>query len=465
MRRARAAKPKVPQERIHLSDHYMFGKLMKFVLPSVIMMVFVSVYSIVDGVFVSNFTDGLAFAALNLIFPFIMILGAVGFMLGTGGNAVVSKALGEGDREKANQIFSMLVYATMILGAALGLVGILVARPVAELFARAEKDLSAAERAQLIEYCVLYARIILAVLPAFMLQNAFQGFFVTAEKGNMGIIVTIGAGIGNILLDALFVAVFKWGLAGAALATAINQLLGGVIPLIYFSRKNDSLLQLGKTKFDGKVFWEVCFNGSSELMTNVALSVVTILYNAQLMRYVGIDGVSAYGVMNYIGFIFISVFLGYSVGSAPIIGFHYGAKNNEELKNVYQKSLTLVLIAGVVMLVLAELLAKPLSAFFVGSDAELLALTTRGLRIYAFNFLVAGVNIFASSFFTALSNGVLSLLISFSRTFVCQVVAVFVLPLIWQVDGIWAAAVAAELVSLILSLALLLTNKKRYGYN
>ena len=464
MRRARAGKPKVPQERIHLSDHFTFGKLIKFVSPSIIMMVFVSVYSVVDGVFVSNYTDELAFAALNLIFPFIMILGAVGFMLGTGGNAVVSKALGEGDNEKANQIFSMLVYATAILGTVLGLVGILVARPVAELFARAEKDLSAAERVQLIEYCVLYARIILAVLPGFMLQNAFQGFFVTAEKGNMGLIVTIAAGVGNILLDALFVAGFKWGLAGAALATALNQLLGGVIPLIYFSRKNDSLLRLGKTKFDGKIFLEVCFNGSSELMTNVALSVVTILYNAQLMRYVGIDGVSAYGIMNYIGFIFIAVFLGYSIGSAPIIGFHYGAKNNDELKNVYQKSLTLVLIAGAAMTLLAELLAMPLSAIFVRNNAELLALTTRGLRIFAFNFLFAGFNIFASSFFTALSNGALSLLVSFSRTFVCQVVAVFLLPLIWQVDGIWAAAIAAELLTLILSAVLLLLNKKRYGY-
>lgn len=464
MRRARAAKPKVPQERIHLSDHFTFGKLIKFVAPSIIMMVFVSIYSIVDGIFVANYADNLAFAALNLIFPFIMLLGAVGFMLGAGGNAVVSKALGEGDSERANRIFSMLVYATAILGVVLGVTGILVARPVAELFAQTEKDLSAAERTQLIDYCVLYARIILAVLPAFMLQNAFQGFFVTAEKGNMGLLVTIGAGLGNILLDVLFVGVFKWGLVGAALATAINQLLGGVIPLIYFFGKNDSLLQLGKTKFDIKIFGQVCFNGSSELMTNVALSVVTILYNAQLMRYVGIDGVSAYGVMNYIGFIFISVFLGYSVGSTPIVGFHYGANNKDELKNVFHKSLTLVLIAGGVMLVLAELLATPLSAVFVGNNAELLALTTRGLRIFAFHFMLAGLNIFASSFFTALSNGALSLLISFSRTFVCQVAAVFILPLIWQVDGIWAASIAAELISLILSATLLLCNRKRYGY-
>ena len=464
MAKTRAEKPKITQERIHLSDHFTFGKLLKFVLPSVAMIAFVSVYGIVDGVFVSNFADRLAFAALNLIYPFIMILGSVGFMLGAGGNAVVSKALGEGENERANQIFSMLIYTTILLGVVLAVAGILLVRPIAELFASSEKELSAAERAKLIEYCVLYARIIFLALPAFMLQNAFQGFFVTAEKGNLGLWVTIGAGVGNILFDALFVAAFKWGLAGAAIATAINQLLGGIIPLLYFARKNDSLLRLGKTKFDGKVLAKVCFNGSSELMTNIALSVVTILYNAQLMRYVGINGVSAYGVMNYLGFSFISVFLGYAIGSAPIVGYHYGAKNKEELKNVYRKSLFLVLGAGLLMTGIAELLAQPLSGIFIGKDAQLLALTVRGLRIYAFSFLLAGINIFASSFFTALSNGALSLLISFSRTFLCQICAVLCLPLLWGVDGIWAAAIAAEGVSLLLSLLLLFFNRKRYGY-
>ena len=428
------------------------------------MMVFVSVYGIVDGVFVSNFAGELPFAALNLIYPFIMILGSVGFMLGTGGNAVVSKALGEGNKEKANEIFSMLIYATVILGVVLAVIGVIFVRPVAELFAKAEKDLSTEKRAQLIEYCVLYARIILAALPAFMLQNAFQGFFVTAEKGKMGLFVTIGAGLGNMVFDAVFVAWLDMGIVGAALATAINQVLGGLIPFLYFSKKNDSLLQLGKTKFDGKVFGEVCFNGMSELMTNIALSVVTILYNAQLMRYIGIDGVSAYGVMMYIGFIFIGIFIGYSVGSAPIIGFHYGAKNSEELKNVLQKSLTLLTVAGLIMTLLAELLATPLSAIFVGNNAELLALTARGLRIYSLCFVMAGLNIFCSSFFTALSNGALSLLVSFSRTFLCQVIAVLTLPIWFGVDGIWAAVVMAELVTLVLTIVLLLTNRRKYGY-
>lgn len=457
-------KQRVRSERIHLSEHFNYSKLIRFVLPSVIMMVFISVYGIVDGFFVSNYAGEIPFAALNLIFPLIMILGSVGFMLGTGGNAVVSKALGEGDREKANRIFSMLIYATIILGVVLSLTGILIVRPVAELFAATEKNMTPQERAELIEYCVLYARIILAALPAFMLQNAFQGFFVTAEKPRLGLYVTIAAGLGNVIFDALFVAVFEWGLAGAAIATALNQLIGGLLPLFYFARKNDSLLQLGKTLFDGSVFAHVCGNGLSELMTNISLSVVTILYNAQLMRYIGINGVSAYGIMMYIGFIFIGVYLGYSVGVAPIIGYHYGAENREELKNIYRKSLIIIITLGVFMTLLACIFSKQLSSIFISGDKELLKLTTRGLRIYALSFLMSGLNIFGSSFFTALSNGILSLGISFSRTFLCQVVAVLVLPMIFEVDGIWASVVLAEAVTLGLTVCLWLWKRKRYGY-
>ena len=452
------------RERVHLYEHFTYKKLGRFVLPSVIMMVFISVYGIVDGFFVSNFAGDIPFAALNLIYPFIMILGSVGFMLGTGGNAVVSKTLGEGDKERANRIFSMLVYTTIIFGVVLSLTGILLARPMAMLFASSEEGMSAAEKEELIEYCVLYARIILAVLPAFMLQNAFQGFFVTAEKARLGLYVTIAAGLGNVVFDALFVAVFKWGLAGAAIATALNQIMGGVMPLLYFFRKNDSLLRLGKTKFDGKVLAEVCGNGLSELMTNISLSVVTILYNAQLMSYIGIYGVSAYGIMMYIGFIFIGVFIGYSVGVAPIVGYHYGAKNRNELNNIYKKSLTLLSIVGVVMTTVAVAFAEPLASIFTGGNAELLALTKRGLRIYAVSFLVCGFNIFGSSFLTALSNGGLSLLLSFARTFVFQAIAVLLLPPIFKVDGIWAAAIAAETASLLLTSLLLLLNGKRYGY-
>jgi len=428
------------------------------------MMVFISVYGIVDGFFVSNFAGELPFAALNLIYPLIMILGAVGFMLGTGGNAVVSKALGEGDSARANRYFSMLIYATVVIGVVLSICGMLVVRPVAKLFASAEQNMSDAERAELIDWCVIYARIILAALPMFMIQNAFQGFFVTAEKSRLGLYVTVMAGVCNIILDAMFVVGFQGGLVGAAIATALSQVLGGVLPSFYFFRKNDSLLRLGKTRFEPKVFGKVCVNGLSELLSNISLSVVTILYNAQLMRYVGIKGVSAYGIMMYIGFIFIAVFIGYSIGVSPIVGYDYGAQNKKELKNIFTKSVVFSLIAGIVMTALACLFATPLSRIFVRDDRELLALTTRGLRIYSLCFLLTGLNIFASSFFTALSNGTLSLLISFFRTFLCQVAAVLLLPLLLEVDGIWLAAFMAELITMFLTVSIVLLNKKRYGY-
>ena len=428
------------------------------------MLVFISIYGIVDGFFVANFAGEIPFAALNLIFPLIMILGSVGFMLGTGGNAVVSKALGEGDSERANRIFSMLVYTTIVIGAVLSVCGILVARPVAELFASTEKNMTVEQRAELIDYCVIYCRIILAALPAFMLQNAFQGFFVTAEKPRLGLYVTLTAGCSNMILDALFVAVFHGGLVGAAVATALSQCIGGLLPLLYFTRKNDSLLRLGKGPFQSRIFFGVCVNGMSEMMTNIALSVVAIFYNAQLLTYIGLNGVSAYGIINYVGFIFIAVFIGYSVGVAPIVGYHYGAENKEELNNVFKKSMAITSLLGIAMALVAVVFARPLSSIFTHGDEELLSLTVRGLRLYSLCFLMVGVNIFASSFFTALSNGVISLILSTVRTFLLPMLAVFVLPLWLEVDGIWLSIGVAEALALFLSIAMLFWKRKRYGY-
>ena len=428
------------------------------------MMVCISVYGIVDGFFVSNFVGELQFAALNLIYPFVMILGSVGFMLGTGGNALVSKIFGEGDPQRANRSFSMLVYTTAVIGAILSLLGIVFAKEAAKLFALSETSLPLEEKAKLIDYAAQYARVLLAALPAFMLQNAFQGFFVTAEKPRLGLYVTMAAGCTNILLDALFVAVFRWGLLGAAFATALSQVLGGVLPLFYFARKNDSLLRLGKANFELKTLLKVCGNGISELMTNISLSVVSILYNAQLMKLVGIAGVSAYGIMLYIGFIFIGVFIGYSVGCAPIIGFHYGAGNSDELKNIFKKSLIITSVFGVIMTLLACIFARVLASVFVSYDEALLAMTTRGLRIYALSFIPCGINIFASAFFTALSNGGISLLVSFARTFVFQIIAVLILPIFFELNGVWFSLVTSEGITLILTAFLFILERKRYHY-
>lgn len=441
--------------KISIFEHFTYKKLLKFTFPSIIMMIFTSIYGVVDGFFVSNFVGKTPFAAVNFIMPFLMILGAVGFMFGTGGSALISKTMGEGEPQKAKQLFSLLVYVSAICGVVIAVLGILFLRPVATLLGA---------EGEMLDNCVLYGRIILAALPAFILQYAFQSLFVTAGKPQLGLAVTVAAGVANMVLDWLLVAVFALGLPGAAIATAVSQCIGGLVPLIYFGRENTSLLRLVKTKFDGKALLKTCTNGSSELMSNISMSIVSMLYNAQLLRYAGENGVAAYGVLMYVNMIFLATFIGYSVGTAPVIGYHYGAKTQGELKSLLQKSLVIIGIFSVLMLAGGQLLAKPLSVLFVGYDQTLLALTMRGFAIYSFSFLFAGIAIFGSSFFTALNNGLVSALISFLRTLVFQVAAVLIFPLIWKIDGIWISIVAAELMAALTTALFLLGKRKKYGY-
>lgn len=441
--------------KIQLSEHFTYKKLLRFVVPSVIMMIFTSIYGVVDGLFVSNYVGKEAFSSINIIMPFLMILGTIGFMFGAGGSAIVSKTLGEGDGDRANRYFSMLVYIAIILGIVFAVAGIVLIEPISRLLGASEN---------MIADCVLYGRIILATLPAYMLQNIFQSFLVTAEKPQLGLYVTVAAGVTNMVLDFLFVAIFKWGIAGAAVATAISQVVGGIIPLIYFCVKNSSTLRLTKASFDGRVFLKTCTNGSSELMTNVSLSLVNMLYNFQLMKLDPENGVAAYGVIMYAGFIFVAMFIGYSIGMAPIVGYHYGAENSNELKNIFRKSLVIIGISAVAVTGLAMITAGPIARIFTSYDSTLCELTTYAFRLYSISFLVCGINIFGSAFFTALGNGGVSAAISFLRTLFFQVVCVFVMPLIFKTDGIWLAVAAAELLSLVVTVVFLAAYRKRYNY-
>lgn len=440
---------------IQLSEHFTYGKLLKFTFPSIVMMVFTSIYGVVDGVFVSNFAGSESFAAVNLIMPFLMVLGAIGFMLGTGGSALVAFILGTGDGQKANRVFSLMVYVLIVLGGIFMVGGILFMEPMARLLGADEA---------MLPVCVQYGRIVMLGLIPFMLQNTFQSFLVTAERPHFGLYITIAAGVTNMALDALFVGVFRWGVAGAAAATVISQIVGGVIPLVYFICPNKSKLRLGKTKMDFRMLGKAAANGSSEFMTNVSMSLVNMLYNWQLMRLIGAQGVAVFGIIMYVSFIFAAIFIGYSMGSAPVIGFHYGAGNKEELKGLFRKSLWILLVFSVVLTGLAMMLAKPLAMIFVAYDAELLELTKRALTIYSLAFLMSGFNIFASSFFTALNDGLTSALISFGRTLMFQVASVLLMPLLFDVDGIWAAVILAEGLALILSAVCVIRNRKKYGY-
>lgn len=441
--------------KIQLSDHFTYKKLFWFTLPPIIMMVFTSIYSVVDGFFVSNYVGKTPFAALNLIYPFIMILGSVGFMFGTGGSALIAKTLGQGQKEKANMQFSLIVYTSIISGAILGILGIVFIRPVAILMGA---------EGEMLKQCVIYGGIILAAMPFFVLQFEFQSLFITAEKPNLGLWSTVASGVTNMVLDALFIAVFKMGLAGAALATAIGQSVGGIIPLIYFGRKNNSLLKLTSTLFDGRTLIKTTTNGCSELMSNLSMSFISMLYNYQLMRYEGENGIAAYGVLMYVSMIFIAIFIGYAVGTAPVISYHFGAKNHKELKNLLKKSIVIITISSVAMLAWGEILAAPLSKLFVGYDSQLYSLTLDGFVIFSFSFLFSGFAIYGSSFFTALNDGVTSAVISFLRTLVFQLAAILILPLIWETNGIWLSLVAAEVLAVAVTAVYLVIKRKKYNY-
>ena len=440
---------------IQLSDHFDSKRLLRFTFPSIIMMVFTSIYSVVDGFFVSNFAGKTPFAAVNFIFPVLMILGCAGFMFGTGGGALIARTVGEGDRKKANEIFSLLVYTSIVCGVVLGAGGMILLRPLAAAMGA---------QGQLLEDSVLYGRIILASLPFYILQYEFQCLFATAEKPKLGLFVTAAAGVTNMALDALFVAGFRWGLAGAAAATAVSQLAGGVIPLVYFGRENSSLLRLVRCRFDGRALLQTCSNGASELMSNVSASIVSMLYNVQLMAQAGEDGVASYGVLMYVSLVFQAIFIGYAVGTAPIVSYHYGAGNREELRGLLRRSVMLIGVFSLLMCLAGETMGRPLSLLFVGYDPGLMDMTAHAFSIFSLSFLFSGLAIFGSSFFTALNDGLTSALISFLRTLVFQCAAVIVFPILWGLDGIWWSIPAAEVMAVAVTVLFLAGKREKYGY-
>lgn len=440
---------------IRLSDHFSLRRLLRYALPSIAMMIFSSIYGIVDGFFVSNYVGKMAFTAVNLIYPFLIILGSIGFMFGTGGAALISKTMGEKNIKKAKETFSLIIFTSVVLGIILSILGIIFLPQIASLLGAKDEVLTD---------CILYGKIILISLPFYILQYEFQCLFSTAGKPKFGLIVTVISGMSNIIFDYLLVAVFSLGLFGAAIATMISQIVGGVIPLIYFFSKNKSLLHFVKFKFDIKSLLKVCSNGSSEFLSNVSSSLISILYNLQLLKYAGENGVAAYGVLMYVSMIFQAIFIGYSIGVSPIVGYHYGAKNTSELKNVFTKSMIVIFITAIIMFICGELLSEPISKIFVSYDDELLQITKNAFRIFSFSFLLSGMSIYGSSFFTSLNNGLISALISFLRTVVFQASAVMILPIFLKLNGIWLSIVLAELMSFIITFTFLIMKRKKYQY-
>ncbi|MGN1389436.1 MAG: MATE family efflux transporter [Bulleidia sp.] len=443
------------KQKIQLSDHFTVKKMIRFTLPSIGMMIFTSIYGMVDGYFVSNYVGAVPFAALNLAMPFIMILSAVGFMFGTGGTALVSMTMGKGDKQKADEIFSLLTYLLFACGIVLGIIGYFIAPWVAEILGA---------DAEMMPYAIQYIRINMIGIPFFMLQNLFQSFLVAAERPHMGLLVTILAGCTNMVLDWFFVGILGYGLGGAAAATVISQAVGGMVPFLYFLFPNSSILHLGKTRMDGAAVLKACTNGSSEFLSNCASSIVGMLYNHQLMHWIGTEGVAAYGVIMYVNFIFVGIYFGYSMGISPVVSYHFGAGNTDELKGLFRKSIRMILIAALALTALAELSSSFLVRIFVGYDPELFSLTVHAFRIYTIAFLFMGFNIFGSGFFTALNNGRVSAFLSAARSLVFQLIAIYLLPHLFGADGLWYVVIASDGLCLILTIWMWIRNQKEYGY-
>lgn len=443
-------------DRIKLSDHFTYRRLARFVLPSIAMMVFTSIYVIVDGLFLSNFVGTTAFAAVNLVFPFMMLMSAIGFMIGTGGSALVAMQLGEGRSELAKQTFSMLIGLLFVFALSVSILAAIFMPQIAYMLGAKDGQFQAD--------AVLYSRVTMISMPMFMLQNAFQSFFVTAEKPKLGLKITVAAGVTNMVLDLFFVGIFKWGIVGAALATVTAEYVGGLVPVVYFARKNDSLLALVPARLNLKYLGKTCYNGMSELLQNIAGSVVSIAYNLQLLRLVGENGVAAYGVLMYVNFIFSAVFFGYMIGSAPLFSFHYAAGTYDELQNLYRKTMKICAIVGSTMAVISWTMAPVLSAIFVSYDQELLDLTVHAMRITSVLFVMMGFTVFGSGFFTALGNGAVSAILAFARTVVLQLSAVFILPIFMGVDGIWASGPVSTILTALLTFGFLIKYKDRYHY-
>lgn len=441
--------------QIQLSDHFDYSRLLRFTLPSIAAMVFTSIYSVVDGYFVSNYAGAQALAAVNMAWPVIMMLASLGMMFGAGGSALIAAAQGRGRLKRANEYFSLIVYVVLALGFVLAGATWFLMEPMMKLLG-AEGNLLAD--------CVFYGRVCLIGLPAFMMQMLFQSLFITAEKPQLGLYVTLGAGVANMFLDCVLIGVMGMGLFGAALATDIGFLVGGVIPLFYFTQLNSSTLRLGKACWKPHALLKACFNGSSEMLSGIASSVVTLLYNFQLLRYAGENGVAAFSVIMYVTFVFFALFIGFSNGIAPVISFHFGARNKDELKNLFKRCFVVVGISGVTMFGLAELSASLLSKIFVGYDVALYEMTVYAFRIVSFCFLLSGFNIFASSLFTALNNGLISATISTSRSVVFELASVLLFPLLFGIDGIWFAIWGAEICTALMTIFFIMRKRKIYGY-
>ena len=436
-----------------LSRAYTLSGLVRFALPSMVMMVFLSVYTIVDGIFISNFVGTLALGAVNIIFPLISLEMGLGIMLATGSNAIIARRLGEGDAALARQNFSLVVLVAVVCG--------LMVEGLALLFLPQIIDLLGASAAQY-PYCRDYPRAMLLFAPALFLQVGFQSYFVTAGRPKLGLLVMVGAGLVNIGLDYLLIP--RLGVAGAGLATGLGYMVPAMAGLCFFARPRGGDLYLVRPSLERGLLWRACLNGSSEMVSNMANAVSTFLFNIMFMRCYGEDGVAAITMALYFQFVFAAVYFGYSGGVAPIISYKFGNGDTAGLRQVVRDSFRFILGISLLNFTVAILVSAPALLLFAGGNREVASIAQEGFPLFAVSFLFAGVGIFASNMFTALSDGVTSALISFMRTLLFLALAILLLPLVFKEAGLWAAISVAEGMGALVALVCLVLRRPQYQY-
>lgn len=432
-----------------------FFSLLKFALPSVIMMMVMGLYSMVDSMFVSRFVSTNALSAINVVYPVINLLIGLGVMLASGGSAVIAAKMGAGKTDEARRDFSMIVTIGLASSIVIAVAGLIFIRPIVTFLGASEL---------LVDYAVTYLAIILMFAPANMLQMLFQMFFVTAGRPGLGLTFIIGAGLVNAVLDYVFIVPLGMGIAGAALATGIGYLIPAAAGLIFFFGKKKELY-FTKPKFSAAVLGSSCSNGSSEMVSNLSMAVVTLVFNRIMMNLAGEDGVAAVTIVMYAQFLLSSIFMGFSLGVQPVISFHHGAGNRRNLKGIYRHCIVFIAIAAVSVFAVAMTLGPTLTTIFTPKDTNVWTLAVRGFMILPFCFLLEGFSIYASAAFTALGDGKTSALISFLRTFLFILTGLLTLPLAFGIDGVWLAVPVAELCSVLVVIGCVLWHKAKGRFN
>ena len=419
------------------------------------MMLFTSMYGVVDGLYLSHFSGKEAFAAITLIIPLPLLIGAWAYMIGAGGSAVIAKAIASDRQKDANEYFSFLVLISVLGSILLAGIGEIFLEPCAKLLGAND---------EMLPFCMTYGRILIAAVPLYVLQNVFQSFLTVAEHPKIGLAINLVSAFLNMALNFVFIRITNEVVTAVALATVVSQFVGGITPFVFFVRSKSTTLRFGRPHMPMSLLGPVFANGVSEFVSEIFHPLASVMYNYKLMELTGLNGVAAYGVLMNVGFLFGSVFLGFAVGSAPLFTYKYEREDHDELHSLFIKSTISVVLMGFLLYGVACMIEGPFAAEFFGGDELLITMTEEAFALHSLSYMVMGLAVFASAFFTAIHDSRVSFLISFLRTLLFEVLAILLLPMLFDLNGVWAASLTSEVLTLLVTVGLLISKKEKYQY-